>query len=122
MEWKTPFFEANASARPRIIQFTVISERNSPKLSYRAGIYPFKINSISVTKLAITTIKQGSLTALGITFFSRDITALEQISTKVVARPMPMPFEAIVVTASVGHIPSRVTSVGFSFMRPLVSS
>ena len=37
----------------------------------------------------------------------------------IVARPMPMPFFAEVVTASVGHIPSIMTKVGFSFMIPL---
>ena len=40
----------------------------------------------------------------------------------IVARPMPIPFFAEVVTASVGHIPRSVTSVGFCFMIPFVNS
>ena len=65
---------------------------------------------------------EGRRTALGITFFSSDMTALEQTSTNVVASPIPRPFFAMVVTARVGHIPSRVTSVGFSLMMPFVNS
>ena len=51
-------------------------------------------------------------------FRSREISKLEQISTAVVARPMPMPFMAAVVTPRVGHIPSISTKVGFSVIRP----
>ena len=80
------------------------------------------IKSINVTKPAMITIKQGRRTAFGMTFLSSDITAFEHTSTNVVARPIPMPFSASTVTASVGHIPSSVTSTGFSFIMPFVNS
>ena len=47
------------------------------------------------------------------------IIALEKIKTAVVESPMPIPFIAEVVTASVGHIPSIRMKVGFSFTIPL---
>ena len=62
------------------------------------------------------------MTCSGITFRSREMTILEQISTNMVDKPMPMPLNAAVVTASVGHIPSSPTSVGFSFRIPFVNS
>ena len=68
------------------------------------------------------TIKQGSLTAFGMTPLSRDMTRFEHTSTKVVASPIPMAFEAIVVTARVGHIPKSITSTGFSLSRPFKNS
>ena len=61
-------------------------------------------------------------TCSGITFRSSEITMLEQMSTNIVDSPMPMPLNAAVVTASVGHMPSSPTSVGFSFRIPLVNS
>jgi hypothetical protein len=64
----------------------------------------------------------GSLTESGITLFKSEMTTFEQTSTKVVASPMAIPFFAIVVTASVGHIPSSVTNTGFSFISPFTSS
>ena len=44
---------------------------------------------------------------------------LEQMSTAVVAKPIDIPFNALLVVPSVGHIPSKRTKVGFSFMSPL---
>ena len=55
-------------------------------------------------------------------FFRREMAMLEHTSTNVVASPMPMPLDAMVVTARVGHIPRRVTRVGFSRISPLVNS
>jgi hypothetical protein len=40
------------------------------------------------------------------------------MSTAIVARPIDIPFMAEVVVASVGHIPSIKTSVGFSLTIP----
>ncbi len=40
-------------------------------------------------------------------------------STTIVVNPIPNPFIAEVVTASVGHIPNISTKVGFSFTIPL---
>ena len=42
----------------------------------------------------------------------------EQISTKVVAKPILMPLTADEVVANVGHIPNNKTNVGFSAMIP----
>ncbi len=50
------------------------------------------------------------------------MTALEPISTAVVARPMPMPFMATVVMARVGHMPSTRRNVGFSRRIPRLNS
>ena len=57
--------------------------------------------------------------AVRMIFRSREIIRLEAVRMTIVARPMPIPFFAEVVTASVGHIPSIMTKVGFSFMIPL---
>jgi hypothetical protein len=46
--------------------------------------------------------------------------ALEHISTNMVATPIPIPFMADVVVASVGHIPRRRTNVGFSLNIPFI--
>ena len=48
-----------------------------------------------------------------------EISILESTSTTVVESPMPSPLIAEDVTASVGHIPSIRTKVGFSLMSPL---
>ena len=43
---------------------------------------------------------------------------MEQIRTKVTAAPMPMPFIASVVSASVGQVPSTSLSVGLEVITP----
>ncbi len=45
---------------------------------------------------------------------------LLRISTNIVARPICKPFRADVVVASVGHMPSSSTNVGFSLRSPFV--
>jgi hypothetical protein len=40
------------------------------------------------------------------------------MSTAIVANPIDIPFRAEVVVASVGHIPSIRTNVGFSLTMP----
>ena len=45
---------------------------------------------------------------------------LESAKTNIVAKPMPKPFNADVVTPNVGHIPKSITNVGFSRIMPLV--
>lgn len=47
------------------------------------------------------------------------MTTFEPTSTNVAARPMPTALDALVVEASVGHMPSTSLSVGFSFSIPL---
>ena len=61
----------------------------------------------------------GILTESGIIFLSMEISILDMIRTAVVESPIPIPLVAEVVTASVGHIPSMRTNVGFSFTSPL---
>ena len=48
-----------------------------------------------------------------------EIKRVDIIRTHIVELPIPTPLMALVVTASVGHIPSIRTSVGFSLMTPL---
>ncbi len=45
---------------------------------------------------------------------------LLRISTNIVASPISIPFRADVVVASVGHMPSTNTNVGFSLISPFV--
>ena len=53
------------------------------------------------------------------TFLNNEMITLLNTSTAVVVSPIPSPLIADVVTASVGHIPSINTNVGFSFINPL---
>ena len=54
----------------------------------------------------------------GVRFFISDIMILENINTAIVAKPIIIPFIALVVVASVGHMPSIRTKTGFSFITP----
>jgi hypothetical protein len=56
----------------------------------------------------------------GVSFLIREMTTFEQISTNMVASPIDKPLMALVVVASVGHIPSIKTKVGFSFVMPFL--
>ena len=73
-----------------------------------------------VTKVAMMTMKAGIRTLSGMTLLRSEITMFDIISTKVVAKPMLIPLMADVVVASVGHIPSTSTHVGFSLIRPFL--
>ena len=73
-----------------------------------------------VTKAAITTMNTGMRTLSGVMLLRHDITKFVQISTAIVANPIAMPFIADVVVASVGHIPSIRTNVGFSLTMPFL--
>ena len=81
-------------------------------------MYAFKRSSTTVTKDAITTINAGILTLSGITFLRSEINILLMARTTMVVSPIPRPLTADVVTASVGHIPSISTKVGFSLRIP----
>ena len=72
-----------------------------------------------VTKEAITTMNAGIRTLDGMKLRRSEMTRLEQTSTNAVASPMPRPLSTLVVTASVGHMPSTSRKVGFSVMMPL---
>ena len=75
-----------------------------------------------VTSDAITTMKQGMRTISGMRFLMSDIMRLLKTSTAIVASPMLIPFMALEVVPSVGHMPNRSTKVGFSLMIPLRST
>ena len=72
------------------------------------------------TKVAIMTMNDGIRTLSGITFFKREMMALDISSTKVVAKPIPRAFFTEVVTAKVGQVPNTSTRTGFSLKNPLV--
>jgi hypothetical protein len=73
-----------------------------------------------VTKAAMTTMNTGMRTLSGVTLFKQEITKFVQMSTAMVASPIDIPFMAEVVVASVGHIPSIRTNVGFSLTIPFL--
>jgi hypothetical protein len=68
----------------------------------------------------MTTMNTGIRTISGVRFLIREITTFEQMSTNIVASPIDKPFMALVVVASVGHIPSIRTNVGFSLTMPFL--
>lgn len=120
-ELKIVFFEANASALPKTIQLTTIKGINNPNCTCKSGRYACINKSTTVTKEAMITIKEGIRTVSGIRFLRQAITIFDKISTNVVAKPIPNPLNAEVVTPKVGHIPNKSTNVGFSFNIPLVN-
>ena len=73
-----------------------------------------------VTKAAMTTMNTGMRTLSGVIDFRQLMTTLVQMSTAIVASPIDMPLMAEVVVASVGHIPSIRTNVGFSLTMPFL--
>ena len=73
-----------------------------------------------VTNDAMTTMKTGMRTLSGVMLLMHEMTMLEQMSTNMVAKPMERPLMADVVVASVGHMPSSNTKIGFSLTSPLV--
>ena len=54
-------------------------------------------------------------------FFNNEMLRFDIISTNVVARPIDIPFSALVVVARVGQQPNNNTKIGFSFINPLVN-
>ena len=76
----------------------------------------------TVTNEAMTMMKAGIRTLVGISLRNRATTMFEQTSTKVVASPMPRPLKALVVTASTGHMPSSSLKTAFSRQMPLLKS
>jgi hypothetical protein len=91
-----------------------------PSVAYSPGTYACITIWSNVTKDAITTINEGIRTISGIRFLISEITTFEQISTNMVASPIPMPLIADEVVPNVGHIPSRSTNVGFSLIIPFI--
>ncbi|MNV86106.1 hypothetical protein D3C71_1801120 [compost metagenome] len=65
--------------------------------------------SIRVTTPAMMAIITGLRTSGAMLWRSAEMMALVQINTRVVARPMPRPLVAVVVTASAGHSASICT-------------
>ena len=73
-----------------------------------------------VTKAAMTTMNTGMRTLSGVIDFRQEMTKLVQMRTAIVASPIDIPFRADVVVASVGHMPSIKTNVGFSLTIPFL--
>ena len=73
-----------------------------------------------VTNEAIITTKTGMRTLSGVRFLTSEMTTLEHINTNIVANPIDIPLMADVVVASVGHMPSRRTNIGFSRTMPFI--
>ena len=119
MEFNGVLRLANASALPKMRQFTTINGMNKPRLSYNDGRYACMQSCKRVTNEAMTTMNAGILTLSGTTFLSSDMTRFEQINTNIVHNPIPIPLIAEVVVPSVGHIPSKRQKTGFSFTIPL---
>ena len=92
-----------------------------PNCPCKSGRYVCINKSTTVTKEAMITIKEGIRTVSGIRLLRQAITIFDKISTNVVAKPIPNPLNAEVVTPKVGHIPNKSTNVGFSFNIPLVN-
>ena len=90
-----------------------------PSAALSEGRYASKRSCTIVTNEATITINAGILTLSGIIFLSSEMIRLLSASTTAVVSPIPRPLIADVVTASVGHIPSVNTNVGFSLIIPL---
>ncbi len=101
-----------------MIQFTTISGIYTPRALFSAGRYACSTSCTIVTNEATTTMNAGIRTRSGMMLRSAEISILDRISTTVVDTPMPMALIALDVTANVGHIPSIITKVGFSFIIP----
>ena len=102
-----------------MIQLTTIRGMYIPSEAFSEGRYASKRSCIIVTNEATITMNAGILTLSGITFLSTEIKRLLSARTAAVVSPIPRPFMADVVTASVGHIPRVRTNVGFSLIMPL---
>ena len=113
-----PFFDANASARARIMQFTTMSGMNSPRDASIEGKYAFIISSTAVTKPEIITIYDAILTSFGIILRRSEINRFENARTTMTDTPIPRALTMDVVVASVGHIPRSCTNVGLLVIMP----
>jgi len=77
---------------------------------YSSWVQAFIAMSMTVTTPAIRPIITGLRTSGEMVWRSAEISALVSTSTRVVARPMPRPLVAVVVTARVGQRASICTS------------
>ena len=118
----TGFLLANASALPRMIQFTTIRGRNTPKAASRAGTNAFTSIWTIVTKDAIITTYAGIRTLSGMTFLKAEIAMFEQTRTIVAAIPIPIALTIEVDVARVGQVPRTSLKTGFSRRSPFVNS
>ena len=94
MEARGGFLKAKDSARAKMMQFTTISDINTPSVSYRSGKNACITISTTVTNVAITITKAGMRICSGIMRRNSEITRLENTSTNVVAKPIAMPLVA----------------------------
>ena len=117
----TGFFDANDSARARIMQLTTMSGINSPSVRSSSGRNACIKSCTAVTKPEIITIYEAMRICCGMIFRSSEMKTFEQASTAVTASPMPTAFAIDVVTARVEHIPSICASTGFLSSSPSAS-
>ncbi|MPM61804.1 hypothetical protein SDC9_108667 [bioreactor metagenome] len=104
------------------MQFTTISGRKMPRASYSEGTKACISSWMIVTKVLMTTMYAGMRTLLGIKLRKAEMTRLDPSSTRVAARPIPMPFVTLVVTAMIGQVPSTRRKTGFSLNIPLTNT
>ena len=113
---------ANASWRPRIMQFTTIRAMNAPSALCSPGVSASSVMSAIVTNVAMIRMYVEIRTSWGISLRSSDTNRLEPVRTKNVARPMARLFATVFVTASAGQSPRSCTSTGFSRHTPRMRS
>ena len=102
-----------------MMQLTTIRGMYIPSDALSEGMNASRRSCTIVTKDATITMNAGILTLSGMTFLSAEMKRLLNARTAAVVSPIPSPFIAEVVTASVGHMPSVRTKVGFSLIIPL---
>ena len=68
---------------------------------------------MAVTKPEMITMYAAMRTCLGMNLRRREMSRFESTNTAAAESPMPTPFFMDVVVASVGHVPSNCTKIGF---------
>ena len=122
IEGNTGFFCANASALPKIMQFTTINGTYGPSALDIGGNMAARNMSATVTYRAMMTTYAAILTWAGTIFLIADTVIFEQSKTNNVASPIATPLITEFVTASVGHVPSTSLNGGISCQSPFLNS
>jgi hypothetical protein len=105
-ERPTGRFEAKASWRDRIMQFTTMSATNAPSCLCTTGTMASRLMSATVTNVAMIRMNVGIRTSPGMSFLMTETMRLEPVSTKNVAMPIHRLFSTVLVTARAGQRPS----------------
>ena len=114
----TLFREANASARPRMMQLTTMSATKGPSCLWTTGTAASRSRSASVTKVAMISTYEVMRTSCGMNRLREATSRFEPSRTNPVAIAMASPFATLLVTASTGQSPSICTTTGFSRQTP----